>query len=153
PLFYFALFGPVGALVYRAINTLDSMIGYRGRYEYTGKFAARLDDVANFLPARIAVVLWLCAAFILRLQPKRGLQVAWRDHNATSSPNAGWTMAAAAGCLGVKLEKRGEYALGEATQPLTLETIGHAQRLMAGTFGLTTVLVISYLSVGQLRGL
>ncbi len=152
PLFYFALLGPVGALAYRAINTLDSMIGYRGRYEHTGKFAARLDDVVNFVPARIAALLWLVAAWVLRMHPARGFRIARRDRNATLSPNAGWTMAAAAGCLGVRLEKRGEYVLGDALMPLTSHTIANAQRLMLGSFLLMVGLVIGYLSLAQHYG-
>jgi adenosylcobinamide-phosphate synthase len=112
PLFYFVLFGVPGALFYRAANTLDAMVGYHGRYEYLGKFAARLDDVLNLVPARMtALLLWLAAA-ILRMPVARGARVAWRDHARTESPNAGWPMAMAAGLLGVRLDKREAYALG-----------------------------------------
>jgi adenosylcobinamide-phosphate synthase len=112
PLFYFVLFGVPGALFYRAANTLDAMIGYHGRYEYLGKFAARLDDALNLIPARLtALLLWL-AGGILRLPVVRGARVAWRDHARTESPNAGWPMAMAAGLLGVRLDKREAYALG-----------------------------------------
>ena len=118
PLFYLCCFGLPGAVAYRAINTLDAMIGYRGRYEWLGKAAARLDDLANLLPARAtAGLLWL-AAFSCRrsqrLSRARGLAV-WRaDRARTPSPNGGHPMAMAAGLLGVQLDKPGCYALGAA---------------------------------------
>lgn len=138
PLLYYWLLGPGGAVLYRSVNTLDSMIGYRGRYEHTGKVAARLDDVVNFVPARASALALLLTAPLLRLAVWRGLQTAVRDHALTASPNAGWTMACAAGCLGVRLEKPGHYALGEALRPLTPDTIGTAQRMMAGVFVLVS---------------
>ncbi len=113
PLFWFALLGVPGAVAYRAVNTLDAMIGYRdARYEHLGKAAARLDDLANLVPAR------LTAAILLLVCRGRGLPVWRRDARATSSPNAGHPMAAMAGTLGVRLEKRGEYALGDVGDPV-----------------------------------
>ncbi len=114
PLFYYAIFGLTGALAYRTANTLDAMIGYRGKYEYLGKFAAKLDDVLNFLPARLAALILLGVA---SLRGRSGWQAWWRDHRATPSPNGGHPMAAAAGILGVELEKRGYYRLGSGPQP------------------------------------
>lgn len=117
PLFYYALFGIAGAVFYRAANTLDAMVGYHGRYEYLGKFAARLDDVLNLIPARLtALLLWLASA-ILRMHSKCGARIAWRDHANTESPNAGWPMAMAAGLLGVRLDKREAYVLGAELAP------------------------------------
>lgn len=142
PLIYFYLLGPAGAVLYRSINTLDSMIGYRGRFEHTGKFAARLDDIVNFLPARVSVGALLLTAPVLRLAAWRGWTTALRDHAATESPNAGWTMACAAGCLGVRLEKPGHYALGDPLRPLTRDTIGVAQRMMLAVFVLVAGLVL-----------
>jgi len=118
PLFYLACFGLPGAVAYRAINTLDAMIGYRGRYEWLGKAAARLDDVANLLPARLtALLLWLAALSCSRsqrLSVQRGLDV-WRaDRRRTPSPNGGHPMAMAAGLLGVQLDKPECYVLGAA---------------------------------------
>lgn len=100
PLFYFSLFGIYGAVVYRAINVCDSMLGYRGRYEYFGKFAARLDDVANFIPARIALLFFEFfkrGAFSYGLKRKVKLN--------------GCTISAMSYVLGVKLEKPGYYSL------------------------------------------
>ena len=119
PLLAFALFGLPGAVVYRAVNTLDSMIGYRGRYEYLGKAAARLDDLVNLVPARLATaLLWCTAALLPSMRATGAWRVAWRHRRRTASPNAGWTIAAMAGALGVTLEKPGHYRIGEpAPQP------------------------------------
>ena len=115
----FALFGLPGAFAYRAVNTLDSMIGYRGEYEYLGKAAARLDDLVNLVPARLTGFLLGLGSAILPGQSARGaFRIMWRDHSRTDSPNAGWTMSGMAGALGVELEKEGHYRLGDATRPL-----------------------------------
>jgi len=116
PLFFLCCFGLPGAVAYRAINTLDAMIGYRGRFEWLGKAAARLDDLANLVPARLtALLLWLTALSCRRSQRLvlgRGLSV-WRsDRGLTPSPNGGHPMAMAAGLLGVRLDKPGVYVLG-----------------------------------------
>jgi adenosylcobinamide-phosphate synthase len=112
PLFYFALLGLPGAVAYRAVNTLDAMIGYRGRYEYLGKASARLDDALNFVPARLTALLLVIAGALSGLGAARGWRVLRRDGGATESPNAGRPMAAMAGLLGVVLEKPGHYRLG-----------------------------------------
>lgn len=130
PLFYFLLLGVPGAVAYRVVNTLDAMVGYHGRYEYLGKFAARLDDVVNFIPARLTALLLVLASFLAGKDGRASWRVAVREHSRTESPNAGWTMAAMAGALGVQLEKAGHYRLGETDAPLTAETIAGAVRLM-----------------------
>lgn len=119
PLFWYVLLGPLGSLAYRVINTLDSRIGYRGKFEWFGKPSARLDDVVNFIPARItALLLAMAAWFIPRCcSPGRGLATAWRDQSQCESPNAGWPMACFAGLLGVRLEKKGAYSLGTGPEP------------------------------------
>ncbi|MSQ13455.1 MAG: cobalamin biosynthesis protein CobD [Dehalococcoidia bacterium] len=118
PWLAFALFGLPGAFAYRAINTMDAMIGYHGAYEYLGKAAARLDDLVNLVPARLAG-LAIVAASALTHADAAG---AWRrlrlDHARTESPNSGWTMSAMAGALRVRLEKPGHYVLnGDAAEP------------------------------------
>jgi len=130
PLFYFLLFGVPGAVAYRVVNTLDAMIGYHGEYEYMGKFASRLDDVLNFIPARLTALLFVLGSFLLRRGAGASWQVALSEHGKTESPNAGWAMAAMAGALNVQLEKVGYYRLGRAEVPLTSETIGAALKLM-----------------------
>lgn len=130
PWLAFALFGLPGAFAYRAINTLDSMIGYRGRYEYLGKATARLDDLVNLIPARLSAVLMLVAGRLLcGLPASRGRQIAVRDRRLTDSPNAGWTIGAAAGLLGVVLEKAGHYRIGDGLRDPGHADIGAAVRL------------------------
>jgi adenosylcobinamide-phosphate synthase len=105
PLFWGLVLGLPGMLVYKAINTLDSMIGHRSqRYLHFGRFAARLDDFSNWLPARLAALLLLTAAVALRdATPAEGWCAMWRDAPRHRSPNAGWPEAAIAGCLGLRL--------------------------------------------------
>ena len=129
PLFWFVIFGVPGALAYRAINTLDAMIGYRGRYEYLGKAAARVDDVANWIPARITASLLLLAGFVMRADVRRGWRILRRDAGRTPSPNAGRPMAAMAGLLGVELSKPNVYRLGDADVPLTPKHVNDAWKL------------------------
>jgi adenosylcobinamide-phosphate synthase len=130
PLFFFALFGLPGALAYRAINTADAMVGYRGAYEYLGKAAARLDDLANFIPARLCAALLLVAGTVDGLDGTRGWRILGRDGGKTASPNAGRPMAAMAGLLGVRLTKPGHYALGDDLTPPGPETIGRAFKVV-----------------------
>ncbi|HUQ02413.1 MAG TPA: adenosylcobinamide-phosphate synthase CbiB [Kofleriaceae bacterium] len=134
PLFYYALFGLPGAVAYRAVNTLDAMIGYRGRYEYLGKAAARLDDVLNWIPARITAGLLLVAGALSGVSGARvrdGWRILRRDGGATESPNAGRPMATMAGLLGVRLDKVGHYRLGDPTVAVTAATIRSAWRIVA----------------------
>lgn len=130
PLFYYLLLGVPGAVAYRAINTLDAMIGYRGKYEALGKAAARLDDLANLLPARLTAGLLLLAGWLTGKDVGAGWRVLRRDGAKTPSPNGGRPMAVMAGLLGVRLEKKGAYALGNATTPLTPAAVGDAWRLV-----------------------
>ena len=125
PLFYFLILGVPGAIGYRVVNTLDSMIGYHGKYEHLGKFAARADDVLNFIPARLAALLLILAA-ALKKTGRRSWRTARREHSRTESPNAGWPMSAMAGALGARLEKPGHYVLGDGGAPPGPETIGRA---------------------------
>lgn len=129
PLFYFLLLGVPGAIGYRVVNTLDAMIGYHGKYEYLGKFAARLDDVLNYIPARIAALWLVAAAFIMRKNGCQAWRTALREHGQTESPNAGWPMAAMAGALNTQLEKVGQYRLGENNTELVPEAIATSVRL------------------------
>jgi adenosylcobinamide-phosphate synthase len=137
PWLFFALFGLPGAVAYRAINTLDSMIGYRGEYEYLGKASARLDDLVNLIPARLAGLLLVFGSLFLPGQRARGAwRIMWRDHSRTESPNAGWAMSGMAGALGVQLEKTGHYRLGDSTRPVEVHDITQAVRSMYLVAGL-----------------
>lgn len=118
PLFYLTLGGIPAAMVYKAVNTLDSMIGYRTeRYLYFGRFAARLDDVLNFVPARLTAVLMVLAAYLLRLDATRAMRVVRRDHGNHLSPNAGYPEAALAGALGISLGGPSSYFGREVWKP------------------------------------
>jgi len=131
PLLAYALGDLPAAYAYRAVNTLDSMVGYRGRYEWLGKAGARLDDAANLLAARLSALLLSAAAPAIGASPRAALAGMRRDRRATASPNAGWTMAAAAGALNVRLEKRGHYVLNGAAPEPTPADIARARRLVA----------------------
>ncbi len=133
PLFYFLLFGVPGAVAYRVINTFDAMVGYHGHLEYLGRFAARLDDVANFIPARITALIIVLASPICRKDTSQAWRIMIRDHKKTESPNAGWTMGAIAGALGVQLEKAGHYKLGDNHFPLSLDTIDTSRQIILVT--------------------
>jgi len=130
PLFYFLLFGVPGAIAYRVVNTLDAMVGYHGKYEYSGKFASRLDDILNFVPARLTALLLVLATFLSGRDGRTSWRVALSEHAKTESPNAGWSMAAVAGALNVRLEKAGHYKLGNVNTPPAPETIDASLQLM-----------------------
>ena len=130
PLFYFLLFGVPGAIAYRVINTFDAMVGYHGHWEYLGKFAARLDDFANFIPARTTALIIVLASPICRKNMSQAWHIMIRVHKKTESPNAGWTMGAIAGALGVQLEKAGHYKLGDNHFPLSLDTIDASRQVI-----------------------
>jgi adenosylcobinamide-phosphate synthase len=133
PLFYFLLFSVPGAIAYRVINTFDAMVGYHGHWEYLGRFAARLDDVVNFIPARITALIIILASVICRKNAPQAWHIMIRDHKKTESPNAGWTMGAIAGALGVQLEKTGHYKLGDNHSPLSLNTIDTSRQIILVT--------------------
>ncbi|MBE9514049.1 MAG: cobalamin biosynthesis protein [Chloroflexi bacterium] len=119
PLFFFLLLGVPGAVAYRVVNTMDGMIGYHGKYEYLGKFAAKLDDLLNFIPARISGLLMVAAAYLCGRNGRDAWRIMHRDHRKTESPNAGWPMSAVAGALEVRLEKEGCYRLGNPINTLS----------------------------------
>ena len=111
PVFWFVLLGLPGAALYRFANTADAMWGYRGRWEWGGKWAARADDVLSWLPARLSALLLLVSARCL------ALPTVWREARHTPSPNSGWPMAAMAVALDLRLRKPGVYVLNAAGQP------------------------------------
>ena len=150
PWLFFALFGLPGAVAYRAVNTLDSMVGYRGEYEFLGKAAARLDDLLNLIPARLTGLLVVLASSFLPGQRAAGAwKVMWRDHSRTQSPNAGWPMSGMAGALGVELEKVGHYRLGDGTRPIGPQDIDQAIRSMylVAALGLAAALALAYVRI------
>ncbi len=131
PLFYYALGGLPAALGYRFVNTADSLLGYRDpAREWLGKVPARLDDLANLLPARITAALLVLAAALVGEDARTARRIWQRDRGVTASPNAGHPMSAMAGTLGVELEKVGHYRLGAGQRPPAVEDIGRAVRVM-----------------------
>jgi adenosylcobinamide-phosphate synthase len=143
PIFYYSLFGPAGAFAYRTINTLDSMVGYKDEYfKEIGWMSARLDTLANYVPARITAFLMVVSARLLGYDWKNSLGMLRRDHGKTFSPNAGYPMATMAGALRVRLEKIGHYSLGDGEEPATLEKCREAVSIMK----LTTLLFCSGVS-------
>ena len=140
PLLTFVFFGLPGALLYRAANTLDAMIGYRGEYEHAGKAAARFDDFLNIVPSRLTGVLFCLAAGPNWLPALSAMR---RDHRLTASPNAGWPMSAAAGALDVSLTKQSHYTLNEGRAAPCASDIRRAVRLMR------TALITGGIAVGM----
>ncbi len=140
PMFYLAIGGVPAALTYKAINTLDSMIGHRGKqYEFFGKCAARLDDVASFVPARLTALLFVPVAWTLHLDWHGAWRISRRDGAKHKSPNAGHPEAAMAGALGIRLggtnfydgERHDGQHLGDAQTPLDHQALRNALRLTA----------------------
>jgi adenosylcobinamide-phosphate synthase len=130
PLLFYVVAGLPGALAYRAVNTFDSMWGYHGDYEYLGKTAARLDDLANLLPARLTGLLVVGVSGLCGHSWRAAWRTMVRDHACTASPNAGWAMSAMAGALGVELEKVGQYRLGSPGKAATPQSIAQAVVLL-----------------------
>lgn len=139
PMLYCAVGGPVLGLMYKAVNTMDSMIGYKNdKYLYFGRAAAKLDDAANFLPARISAVFMLFSAFIGGFDFKNALRIYKRDRLKHSSPNSAHAEAVCAGALGVRLAGDAVYFgktvkkpfIGEALRKIEPEDIRRANRLM-----------------------
>ena len=140
PMLYMILGGAPLALVYKAINTMDSMVGYRNeRYQNFGKAPARIDDAANYLPARLAALLLIAAAGICGENAGRALYIWRRDGRKHASPNAGQCEAAMAGALGVRLCGPASYfgqlhdkpAIGDDRRPVEPEDIRRACRMEA----------------------
>ena len=136
-LFYFSIFGVVGAFVYRVINTLDSMVGYRdARYLHFGWFSAVVDTLANFIPARIVGYLMVLSSIFTGGDWRYAYEVFRRYRSKTESLNSGWPIAAMAGVLKVRLEKPGVYIVGDSLRKLSAENIREALRVMQVTVSL-----------------
>ena len=134
PLFFYTLGGLPLAFIYRFANTADAMLGYRDKTrEWVGKFPARLDDLLNYIPARLTGILIVAGAF---LSGKNGLS-AWHtlrsDARLTESPNAGYPMSAMAGALEIQLEKTGVYSLGKNNSLPDVQDIQRARHLLVIT--------------------
>ena len=149
PLFYLALGGPAAMAGFKAASTLDSMCGYRNdRYREFGWASARLDDAANFVPARLSVLLVALAALLLGYDAWGALRCAFRDGRSQPSPNSGYPEAAVAGALGVRLGGLNYYqgvasakaTLGDARHPLSLDVFTGTRHLLYVTSALAVLI-------------
>ena len=147
PLLYMLIGGAPLALTYKAINTMDSMLGYKNeKYLYFGRVPAKLDDVANYLPSRLAALLWVAAAAFTHNDAKGAWKIWRRDRRRHASPNSAQTESACAGALGVQLAGPAYYfgqyypklTIGDALRPIEPEDILRANRMMyvASSFAL-----------------
>ena len=142
PLFYMVIGGAVLGFAYKAVNTMDSMIGYKNdKYRYFGTAAARLDDAANFLPSRLAALLMIASAFLLGMDGPGAFRIYCRDRKNHKSPNAAQTESVMAGALGVELAGNAWYfgklyekpTIGDPKRPIEIEDIRRSHRLLYGT--------------------
>lgn len=149
PLCFYLVAGLPGAWLYRAVNTADAMIGYReGMLEQLGGASARLDDMLNWIPARLGALALCAGAWLGRESASGAWTVMRRDGDLTASPNAGKTMATMAGALGVTLEKLGHYRLGDGPPP-DVAAMDRAVRVFAGAAGVwlcASLLLLKWLS-------
>jgi len=151
PLFYYAIFGLPGAFVYRAINTIDSMVGYKTTlFKNVGWFGAKCDTVLNYAPSRLTGLVMILGALILGYNWKESLYIMRRDSRKLESSNAGFPMAALAGALGTRLEKMDYYTIGNGSIEFTKSHIISAVTLMKVSSilfcGIITVPIIVTLS-------
>ena len=158
PMFYTAIGGPVLGFVYKAVNTMDSMLGYKNdKYMYFGRFAARLDDVVNFIPARISAYLMIAAAFIggRQFDGKNAYRIFKRDRFNHASPNSAQTESVCAGALRVQLAGDAVYFgklvkkkyIGDGLREIEYEDIKRANRLMYITAFLCELLSVAVMSL------
>lgn len=152
PFFYLLLGGPVLGFIYKAINTMDSMVGYRNdKYEFFGKAAARLDDLANFIPSRLSAVLMIGAAWVLRYDAGGAWRIYRRDRRRHKSPNSAQTESVCAGALRIRLAGDAVYFgtvvkkpyIGDDLRPVEAEDICRANRLLY-----VTALLMALLTAG-----
>ncbi|MEN8142806.1 MAG: adenosylcobinamide-phosphate synthase CbiB, partial [Thermodesulfobacteriota bacterium] len=151
PLFWAVIGGPVGALLYKAVNTMDSTFGYKNeRYLYFGWSAARLDDLVNWLPARLTGMVMVVAAMFCRLSPLNAWRIFRRDRHKHTSPNAGQSEAAMAGALGIQLGGTSSYfgkpvakpTIGDDLYQPEVSHIDKANLLLVVTTALCTALLL-----------
>ncbi|EOH6330215.1 adenosylcobinamide-phosphate synthase CbiB [Citrobacter koseri] len=159
PLFFLFLGGAPLAMAYKAVNTLDSMVGYKHeKYRAIGMVSARLDDIANVIPARLSWLLLSIAATLCRYDGYRALHIGWRDRYNHSSPNCAWSEASVAGALGIRLGGPNDYFgervekpwIGDAQRGISVDDISRTIRLMwvASTLALALFIAVRCLLVG-----
>jgi adenosylcobinamide-phosphate synthase len=130
PIIFYSFLGVTGAIAFRAVNTLDGMVGFKDKEHINmGWFSANLDHVINYIPSRLTGALIVAAAFLLGKDNKNAWHIAKRDHSKTPSRNHGWPMAAMAGALHVQFEKPGQYILGDPDEALDAGKILEALKI------------------------
>ncbi|ENL3450797.1 cobalamin biosynthesis protein [Listeria monocytogenes] len=153
PLFYLFIGGPVLALMYKAVNTLDSMVGYKNeKYRAIGFVSAKMDDIANFIPARLAWFFLVIASFILRYDGRASWQIGLRDRKNHTSPNCAYPEGAVAGALGITLGGTHEYfgetvikpTIGSGNKPVSEKEISQTIHLL---YTASTIAFIIFASI------
>ena len=148
PFIYYAFFGLPGAVAFRAINTLDGMVGFKDKEHInTGWFSANLDNIINYIPSRFTTVLMIISAAILGYDYKAAWQIAKRDHKRVQSRNHGWQMAAIAGALHIQLEKPGKYTVGDPIEIITPDKIMKSLKVRDLSIVLCMLMVIPIIVV------
>lgn len=146
PMIYYSLFGVSGAIAFRAINTLDGVVGFKDpEHINVGWFSANLDTIVNYIPARLTTILMIVAAAIIGEDYKNAWRIAQRDRKKVPSRNHGWQMAAIAGALNVQLEKPGHYTVGDRIEDLNAKKILTALRIRDVSIILCALLILPIL--------
>ena len=151
PIIYYSFFGVSGAVAFRAINTLDGVVGFKDpEHINIGWFSANLDTIVNYVPARLTTILMIIAAAIIGEDYKNSWRIAKRDRKKIPSRNHGWQMAAIAGALHVQLEKPGHYIVGDKTEELNANKILTALKIRDISIILSILLILPILVVVRL---
>ena len=158
PMLYTALGGPILGFIYKAVNTMDSMVGYHNeKYEYFGKAAARLDDISNYIPSRLSAVFMILASYICGkdYSGREAVRIYKRDRNVTKSPNAGQTESVCAGALGIRLAGNAYYFgrlvekpyIGDEGRSIEAEDIKRSCKLMYVTELITVLVSVLFMGI------
>ena len=146
PIFYYGFFGVAGAVAFRAVNTLDGMVGFKDPENINiGWFSAVFDTIVNYIPARLTTLLIILASAIIGEDYKNAWKIACRDQAKIPSTNHGWQMAAMAGALNVQLEKPGQYAVGDPIEDLNSNKIIRSMKIRNAAIILAIILTIPIL--------
>ena len=158
PMLYTALGGPILGFIYKAVNTMDSMVGYHNeKYEYFGKAAARLDDIFNYIPSRLSAVFMILASYMCGkdYSGREAVRIYKRDRNVTKSPNAGQTESVCAGALGIRLAGNAYYFgrlvekpyIGDEGRSIEAEDIKRSCKLMYVTELITVLVSVLFMGI------
>jgi adenosylcobinamide-phosphate synthase len=152
PMFYMALGGALGGVLYKAVNTMDSMVGYKNdKYIYFGRIPARADDIANYIPSRISAYIMILSAYITGFDAKNAYRIYKRDRYKHASPNSAHTEAVCAGALGIKLAGNAFYFgklcekeyIGDEINEIKPKNIKQANKLMYMTAFISMIMIFA----------